>query len=72
MNDDTILWFDFETFGSLPRPWDGGRSGPYPRRDRPSQFGAIRTNLDLEVGSHRSESTVLRSTMICFYAGRWP
>lgn len=49
MNDDTILWFDFETFGSLPRPWDGGRSGPYPRRDRPSQFGAIRTNLDLEV-----------------------
>ena len=49
MNDETILWFDFETFGSLPRPWDGGRSGPYPRRDRPSQFGAIRTNHDLEV-----------------------
>ena len=49
MNDETILWFDFETFGSLPRPWDGGRSGPYPRRDRPSQFGGIRTNHDLEV-----------------------
>ena len=49
MHDETILWFDFETFGSLPRPWDGGRSGPYPRRDRPSQFGAIRTTLDLEV-----------------------
>lgn len=49
MHDDTILWFDFETFGSLPRPWDGGRSGPYPRRDRPSQFGAIRTTLDLEL-----------------------
>ncbi|MAH67045.1 MAG: exodeoxyribonuclease I [Phycisphaerae bacterium] len=48
MQDETILWFDFETFGSLPRPWDGGRSGPYPRRDRPSQFGAIRTTLDLE------------------------
>ena len=49
MNDETILWFDFETFGSLPRPWDGGRSGPYPRRDRPSQFGAIRTSTELEV-----------------------
>lgn len=48
MNDETILWFDFETFGSLPRPWDGGRSGPFSRRDRPSQFGAIRTDHDLE------------------------
>ena len=47
MNDETILWFDFETFGSLPRPWDGGRRGPYPRRDRPAQFGGIRTDLDL-------------------------
>ena len=44
---ETILWFDFETFGSLSRPWDRGRSGPYRRRDRPSQFGAIRTDLDL-------------------------
>lgn len=49
MPADTILWFDFETFGSLPRPWDRGRSGPYRRRDRPAQFGAIRTTLDLEV-----------------------
>ena len=48
MPGDTILWFDFETFGSLPRPWDRGRSGPYRRRDRPAQFGAIRTTLDLE------------------------
>jgi exodeoxyribonuclease-1 len=45
---ETILWFDFETFGSLSRPWDRGRSGPYRRRDRPSQFGAIRTDLDLQ------------------------
>lgn len=49
MNEDTILWFDFETFGSLPRPWDRGRSGPYRRRDRPAQFGAIRTTTGLEV-----------------------
>ncbi|MEE2894207.1 MAG: exodeoxyribonuclease I, partial [Planctomycetota bacterium] len=48
MSTETILWFDFETFGSLSRPWDHGRSGPYPRRDRPAQFGAIRTDLDLK------------------------
>jgi len=48
MHDETILWFDFETFGSLPRPWDRGRQGPYPRRDRPAQFGAIRTDLELQ------------------------
>ena len=48
MPDSTILWFDFETFGSLPRPWDGGRGGPFRRRDRPAQFGAIRTTEDLQ------------------------
>ena len=48
MTAETILWFDFETFGSLPRPWDGGRTGPFRRRDRPAQFGAIRTTVDLE------------------------
>ena len=48
MSEETILWFDFETFGSLPRPWDDGRRGPFRRRDRPAQFGAIRTTLELD------------------------
>ena len=35
----TFLWHDYETFGAVPR------------RDRPSQFAAIRTDADLnEVG----------------------
>ena len=33
---NSFLWFDFETFGLDPR------------RDRPAQFAAIRTNADLE------------------------
>lgn len=49
MADPTILWFDFETFGSLSRAWDHRSSGPFPRRDRPAQFGGIRTNMALEV-----------------------
>jgi len=36
MNKNTFLWFDFETFGADPR------------RDRPSQFAARRTDLDLK------------------------
>ncbi len=32
---DTFFWHDYETFGSVPR------------RDRPSQFAGIRTDLDL-------------------------
>src|SRR5690625_4175359 len=35
MNKNTFLWFDFETFGADPR------------RDRPSQHAARRTDLDL-------------------------
>ena len=35
----TFLWHDYETFGAVPR------------RDRPSQFAAIRTDAELnEVG----------------------
>lgn len=33
---DTFLWHDYETFGADPR------------RDRPAQFAALRTNTDLE------------------------
>ena len=33
----TFLWHDYETFGADPR------------RDRPAQFGAIRTTMDLEI-----------------------
>ena len=47
--DPSILWFDFETFGSLSRPWDRRATGPFPRRDRPAQFGGIRTTMDLEL-----------------------
>lgn len=36
MNDDTFLWHDFETFGTDPR------------RDRPCQFAALRTDAGLE------------------------
>jgi exodeoxyribonuclease-1 len=39
MNDHTFLWHDYETFGVVPR------------RDRPAQFAAIRTDADLnEIG----------------------
>jgi len=39
MSAHTFLWHDYETFGAVPR------------RDRPSQFAAIRTDADLnEVG----------------------
>lgn len=36
MSDETFLWFDFETFGADPR------------RDRPAQFAARRTDLALQ------------------------
>ena len=36
MAETTLLWHDYETWGVNPR------------KDRPSQFAAIRTNLDLE------------------------
>ena len=39
MSPHTFLWHDYETFG------------PYPRRDRPAQFAAIRTDAELnEIG----------------------
>ena len=37
MSNETFLWYDFETFGADPR------------RDRPAQFAALRTNAELEV-----------------------
>ncbi len=37
MAEITLLWHDYETWGVNPR------------RDRPSQFAAIRTNLDLQI-----------------------
>lgn len=37
MDHKTFLWHDYETFGDNPR------------RDRPAQFGAIRTDMDLNV-----------------------
>ncbi|QOC23849.1 exodeoxyribonuclease I [Wenzhouxiangella sp. AB-CW3] len=36
MNSETFLWYDFETFGADPR------------RDRPAQFAAIRTDAELQ------------------------
>jgi len=40
MSDLTFFWHDYETFGTVPR------------RDRPSQFAGIRTDLDLnEIGT---------------------
>ena len=39
MHDYTFLWHDYETFGAVPR------------RDRPAQFAAIRTDAELnEIG----------------------
>ena len=51
MAANTFLWHDYETFGSLFRPWD--RPGTVaPKRARPSQFAAIRTDENLkEIGS---------------------
>lgn len=37
MNSETFLWHDYETFGADPR------------RDRPCQFAALRTDADLKV-----------------------
>ena len=50
MAESTLLWHDYETFGSLLRPWD--RPGTVaPKRARPSQFAAIRTDENLnEIG----------------------
>lgn len=46
MAEVTLLWHDYETFGSLYRPWD--RPGTVaPKRARPAQFAAIRTDENL-------------------------
>ncbi|MCK5895709.1 MAG: exodeoxyribonuclease I [Cocleimonas sp.] len=37
MSEITLLWHDYETWGANPR------------RDRPSQFAALRTNLELDI-----------------------
>jgi exodeoxyribonuclease-1 len=37
LSEITLLWHDYETWGANPR------------RDRPAQFAALRTNLDLEI-----------------------
>ncbi len=37
MTSETFLWYDFETFGADPR------------RDRPAQFAALRTDADLNI-----------------------
>ncbi len=44
---ETFLWHDYETYGSLMRPWDW-KGSVAPRRARPSQFAGIRTTMDLE------------------------
>ena len=46
-SQETFLWHDYETYGSLLRPWDWAGSVA-PRRARPSQFAGIRTTMDLE------------------------
>jgi len=59
MSNPTFLWHDFETFGADPR------------RDRPAQFAAVRTGLDLEpIGSPQviycqPASDVLPQPMAC-------
>ena len=46
MSTPTFLWHDYETFGANPR------------RDRPAQFAAIRTDAELnEIGEPRSAAT---------------
>ena len=66
MNQATFLWHDFETFGSDPR------------RDRPSQFAALRTDENLEpVGDPvilycRPADDLLPQPMACLITGITP
>ena len=66
MNDETFLWYDFETFGADPR------------RDRPAQFAARRTDAALEpVGEPevfycRPADDVLPQPMACLITGITP
>lgn len=66
MTADSFLWHDFETFGADPR------------RDRPSQFAALRTNTELEpiddsvVIYCRPSDDVLPQPMACLITGITP
>ncbi|WP_205596496.1 exodeoxyribonuclease I [Wenzhouxiangella sp. XN201] len=66
MNDETFLWHDFETFGADPR------------RDRPAQFAAIRTDSALqalgepEVFYCRPSDDVLPQPVACLITGITP
>jgi len=66
MNSETFLWFDFETFGADPR------------RDRPAQFAARRTDANLEpLGEPlmfycRPADDVLPQPMACLITGITP
>jgi len=66
MNDETFLWYDFETFGADPR------------RDRPAQFAARRTDAALnpvgepEMFYCRPANDVLPQPMACLITGITP
>ncbi|NBD95360.1 MAG: exodeoxyribonuclease I [Gammaproteobacteria bacterium] len=66
MSDETFLWHDFETFGADPR------------RDRPAQFAAQRTDASLEpIGEPeviycRPAADVLPQPMACLITGITP
>jgi len=66
MNSHTFLWHDYETFGAVPR------------RDRPSQFAAIRTDAELnEIGEPimiycKPASDYLPSPEACLITGITP
>lgn len=66
MTSPTFLWHDFETFGADPR------------RDRPSQFAALRTDLDLQpieepvVMYCRPGDDLLPQPMACLITGITP
>ena len=66
MTAETFLWYDFETFGADPR------------RDRPAQFAALRTDSDLniigdpEVFYCRPADDVLPQPAACLITGITP
>jgi exodeoxyribonuclease-1 len=66
MSQPTFLWHDFETFGADPR------------RDRPAQFAAVRTDTDLQpIGEPqvvycRPADDVLPQPMACLITGITP
>ncbi len=66
MSSETFLWYDFETYGTDPR------------RDRPAQFAALRTNSELEPVAEPIMSyccpadDVLPQPMACLITGITP